>query len=369
MEEEDSDEDEEGDEVEEQSSAQFLGHQKPVFVVATHPIDPNLAVSGGEDDMGYLWRVDSGEKVAALSGHKDSVISAAFSFDGKMVATGGMDGRVRIWSAVDPAYSTWTFQTSLEGPDEVTWLEWHPSGPVLLAGGNDGTIWMWKLPSGQVMHVLSGHNSSVACGKWTQDGKRFLSASVDSTLILWDPKTGNPVHRLTGNDSRFNLESGINCLAINAAGTVAICGGAEGGLRAVNLVNGVVINAIAGHEEGSSVESIQFAEASGLTFFVTVGTDGKINVFEANTYKLRWSERHSEAISGLSVHSPSLRLATSSADRSLAVWDLRSGRRINTLMGNADVVHDCAWSSDGSALVSAGEDGICRSFPLPVTTV
>ena len=71
--------------------------------------------------MGYIWNVMEGEEVAKLTGHTDSVSSIEWSFDGEMVSTGGMDGRVRIWRRVGKTdWKTWEFLTELQGPDEVT---------------------------------------------------------------------------------------------------------------------------------------------------------------------------------------------------------------------------------------------------------
>ena len=101
----------------------FGGHGQgnAVFCVALHPLDPLIAVSGGEDDKGRIWRTDTGAEVAVLSGHEDSVTSVGWSFDGEMVATGGMDGRVRVWRKAKgtQGYLTWEFLTTLEGMDEV----------------------------------------------------------------------------------------------------------------------------------------------------------------------------------------------------------------------------------------------------------
>lgn len=103
------------------SFAQSTLHDGAVFAVALHPLDPLVAVSGGEDDLGYLWRTDTGERIIELNGHTDSVTSVGFSFNGEMVATGGMDGQVRLWKrkAGSTDYLSWEFLTHLEGPDEV----------------------------------------------------------------------------------------------------------------------------------------------------------------------------------------------------------------------------------------------------------
>jgi ribosome assembly protein SQT1 len=116
----DGEEGEEDNVVYEDNSVQhFPAHAGSVFCVAAHPTAP-LAASGGEDDLGYLWDVESGTQLARLSGHSDSVTSIAFSTDGEMVATGGMDGKIRIWRRVGTTdWKKWEFLTELQGPDEV----------------------------------------------------------------------------------------------------------------------------------------------------------------------------------------------------------------------------------------------------------
>lgn len=152
---------------EDNSMQHFPTHNGSVFAIATHPSAP-LAASGGEDDLGYIWDYTTGDEVVKLTGHSDSVTCTAFSADGEMIATGGMDGKVRIWRRVGKdSWKTWEFLTELQGPDEVMvsaltsfgrrphlstsiscgcnqWLRWHPKGPVLLAGSNDTTVWLWQ---------------------------------------------------------------------------------------------------------------------------------------------------------------------------------------------------------------------------------
>jgi WD40 repeat protein len=129
----DNDHDREEEMLADTSLRSFHAHNKPIFSISTHPTCPVLAVSGAEDDNGYLWRLDTGEEVAKLSGHTDSVITTGWSADGEMVATGGMDGRVRVWRRVKPSqpgqweWSRWEFLTVLEGMDEISVRDGDPS--------------------------------------------------------------------------------------------------------------------------------------------------------------------------------------------------------------------------------------------------
>ena len=80
---------------------------------------------------------------------------------------------------------------TLEGPSEdITWVRWHGKGDVLLAGSSDMSLWLWSVPSGACMAVLSGHGGAVACGGFTPDGRYAVSAAQDGAARLWSPKDG-----------------------------------------------------------------------------------------------------------------------------------------------------------------------------------
>jgi WD40 repeat protein len=69
---------------------------EPVYTCTLSPSQPTVACTGGGDDAAYLWNVENGEKLVELPRHKDSVIAAGFSHDGRYIATGGMDGVVNV---------------------------------------------------------------------------------------------------------------------------------------------------------------------------------------------------------------------------------------------------------------------------------
>jgi WD40 repeat protein len=72
------------------------GHENWAYSVAFSP-DGRLLASGGWDGGVKLWDVHELRELATFSGHNDIVLALAFSPDGKVLASGGYDQTVRVW--------------------------------------------------------------------------------------------------------------------------------------------------------------------------------------------------------------------------------------------------------------------------------
>ncbi|OXC68457.1 hypothetical protein AYX13_02908 [Cryptococcus neoformans] len=379
---------------------------KSIFALSLHPKFPNppLAITGGQDDTGFIFcpipssSADGNTSTfnsetflpIRLSGHTDSVVTAAWNFDGDMVATGGMDGRVRVWRRVRKrrgqplseevlnsleGWRAWEFLTSLETGSEITWLTWHPKGNVLTAGCEDATAWMWNLPSGNTLAVLSSHTFSCTAGLFPPTAKNLLTASLDSSLILWDPRSPTPVWKsnifLPPNSPELDPSiHGITSLAVSPRGDVVAVGGASGSVKIVSLSKGDVLTTLQGHRFGDSVEALCFVDLANGTgdggrglVCVSGGTDGCGFVWDVATGRVRSEIQHDEVITSLAPHpAPNQHLlTTASLDSTLKTWDIRTGILVATHLGHTGLVGGVAVASlgDGTVgVVSAGDEGI-----------
>lgn len=134
-----------------------------------------------------------------------------------------------------------------------------------------------------------------------------MTACADGILIFWDPRSPTPVFKLTPDDARFNLD-GITSLGVNPSSSLAVVGGAAGGLRVVSLSKGEVIQALGGHTEGESIEAVQFVDLtnaganSGPGVVVTGATDGKACIWDLSTMRLRATLEHQVGVFDSPLH-------------------------------------------------------------------
>jgi len=181
--------------------------------LAFHPSGRTLAGSAGMDGTIRLLDLAAGQ-VTTLTGHTSGINAAAFSPDGRTLATGSTDTTIRLW---DLATGQTTITVNPHG-GYVAAVTFSPDGRTLASASTDNTVRLWDPATGQATATLFGHTGFVTSVAFSPDGHTLATGSSDGTVRLWT--LGRLAFAGDGSE-------GLDAAATFAAGEQAVAGVAD----------------------------------------------------------------------------------------------------------------------------------------------
>lgn len=329
----------------------FRGHQnstadyKAVEAVA-FSLDGRYAISVGWDGRIFIWDAFTGKEVASYT--------AAQLLSGLAVSPDGRQGYVGDGQGVG------TFP--IPGPGR---LEYYPSatkavhslacsldGKLLLTGGYDGKLTLWDTSARRDIGSLLGHTNSILSIAFSPDGKRALSCSEDHTARLWELSNLSEAARLRIEDVH------AKCGSFTPDGRTAVIG--HGGKELFTLWHlpetGSQIAPSLGPEEGE-VNCLAFSLDGRMAARGGGGFPIYVTVWEVETGRnVKQFSGHSGKIWCVAF-APDGRMAASGGDDGeVFLWAVFEEKHLR-LSGAAASVRRIAFSPDGRNLLALSAEG------------
>ncbi len=144
---------------------------------------------GASKGLAVVWDVRTGERVMEVGDELDEVLAADISADQTLVAVGGPQKVVRV-------YSTATKELVYEVKKHTDWiysLEFSPDSVLLATSDRSGGLHVWESHTGREYLTLAGHTGPVHSVSWRIDGNVLASGSEDTTIRLWEMENGGQI--------------------------------------------------------------------------------------------------------------------------------------------------------------------------------
>ncbi len=320
------------------------GHSSTVRSVAFSP-DGKLLASLGLDSAIKIWDVASGKEIRTL-GNSEAFGSIAFSKDGKTLATASSQTRsVKLFSVA-------TGELIKTFPPADLLLVWQvrfsPDGETIATVGYHNQIKLWNVREGtekQTLH-LRGDLGSLVTIEYSPDG-RYIAAPEQNAIRIWEPAA----------DRSFTIRvsDDMPSMKFSPDGKLLASGSANGDIQLFDIAQQTAIRTFP-RAHSAAVMSLAFSR-NGKTL-ASGSKDGFVKLWSVDDAlsEPKTLRGHSDEVYSVAFSPVGDTLASGSADNTIKIWNPVTTVEARTLAAIGSLVYSIGFSPDGRTLAMARSD-------------
>ncbi|KAL1958857.1 hypothetical protein VTO42DRAFT_3694 [Malbranchea cinnamomea] len=288
--------------------------------------------------------------ILELTGHSGEVFATRFDPTGQHIASAGMDRSILLWRTYGQC-ENYGIITGHKGA--VLDLQWSRDSRVIYSASADLTLASWDLEAGQRIRRHLGHEEFINCLDLSRRGQDLLiSGSDDGCIGIWDPRQKDAVDFL-------ETDMPITAVALAEAGNEIYSGGIDNDIRVWDIRKRAIVYSMLGHTD--TITSLQISP-DGQTL-LSNSHDSTVRTWDIRPFAP--AERHIRTYDGAptgleknliraSWDRTGEKIGTGSGDRSVVIWETRSGKLLYKLPGHKGTVNDVRFTPNEEPIIVSG---------------
>ncbi|XP_066591197.1 autophagy-related protein 16-1 isoform X3 [Prorops nasuta] len=180
----------------------------------TRPISPDR--TSLKEGMSGLPTAVPTKVSVTFNGHEGEVYAVKWSPVDRILATGGADRKVKLWTITKGASEG---KGILVGSNAgVMSVDFDSTGTLILGASNDYASRVWTASDLRLKHTLTGHCGKVLAAKFLGEPSKVVTGSYDRTLKIWDLRSKACI------ETKFAGSSCNDLVTSDGAGSTIISG-------------------------------------------------------------------------------------------------------------------------------------------------
>ncbi|XP_052472540.1 autophagy-related protein 16-1 isoform X1 [Carassius gibelio] len=277
--------------------------------------------------------------------HDGEVNAVRFSPGSRLLATGGMDRRVKLWEVASGRCEP---KGALTGSNAgITSIEFDSAGSYLLAASNDFASRIWTVDDFRLRHTLTGHSGKVLSARFLLDYTRIVSGSYDRTLKLWD---------LRSKVCMKTVFAGSSCNDIVCTEQCVMSGHFDKKIRfwdirsESNVHELELLGRITSLDLNHDRTELLSCSRDDLVKIIDLRSNAVRQTFNAQGFKC------GSDFTRVTFSPDGSYVAAGSADGVLYIWNVLTGKLDKTLdKGHSSAINSVSWSPSGVYVASVGK--------------
>ena len=330
-----------------QEENRLIGHTGSVYSLGISP-DEKIIASGGDDNTIILWS-DQGKDLKKRLKHNAPINSVRFSPNphDKIILSGSQDKTVKLWNFDGNLIK------EIKLKDSVCEAVFSPNGEKFAALSKDGLIYVGNIQNQQLSPVYKLNNTLDDCItiKFSRDSNHLVFPSSQNNFIVLNLDRKQPTS-IPGHTKK------VFVVTENPQGTILASGGEDNTIK-LWKTNGTLVQTLQGHT--GAIRWVSFSPTGNL--LASASQDNTIKIWRLDGTLLQTLQGHTGAVTEVHFISNGKQLISSGEDGTIRFWNLENPNS-NLIGTHEDWVNQVTFSPDGKMIASASEDKTIKLWSL-----